>query len=242
MYTNLAGYFDAIFPVGKSQMSFIREALQMINGQRILDAACGSGGYSLALAQEGYTVTGIDLDPGMIAYAKDKAYQKGINVTFRVEDLRHISESDAEFSAILCLGNSLPHVLSDEDIRQALCELHRVLSKDGIFILQNVNYDWVLKDRPQQLPLIEQPAEGVSFARAYTYRADGFIDFTTCLTVADGLQKQEYGGTIPLRPLKRDDLTKWLSNCGFKQLAIYGGFDKRPFADDTFHTVILARK
>lgn len=242
MYTNLAGYFDAIFPVGEVQMRLIREALQFVNGRKILDAACGSGGYSLALAREGYTVTGIDLDPGMIAYAKDKAYRTGVNVTFRIEDMRHISESNAEFSVALCLGNSLPHMLSDEDIQQALCELHRVLSTDGILILQNVNYDWVLKARPQQLPLIEQSDAGISFSRTYSYRDDGLIDFTTCLTILDGTEKKEYGGTIALRPLTREDLTMWLGNCGFKEFNSYGGFDKRPFSEDTFHTVILAKK
>lgn len=242
MYTNLAGYFDAIFPVGEIQRRFLREALQFVDGRRILDAACGSGGYSLALSQEGYSVTGIDLDPGMIAFARDKAYQMGLSITFRIEDMRCISERDEEFSAILCVGNSLPHLLTDEEIQQTVCEVHRVLNKDGIFILQTVNYDWVLKTRPPQLPTIEQPEAGVSFSRAYTYRDDGLIDFTTCLTIYDGAEKQEYGGTVALRPLKREELTMWLRNCGFKEVHVYGGFDKRPFSEDTFHTVILAKK
>lgn len=242
MYTNLAGYFDAIFPVGEGQMRLIREALQFVNGRKILDAACGSGGYSLALSQEGYSVTGIDLDPGMIAYARDKAYQTGLNVTFRIEDMRNIGEKDGEFSAVLCLGNSLPHLLTDEDIQQTLCELYRVLNAEGIVILQNVNYDWVLKTRPRQLPLLEHAGMGVSFSRLYAYRDDGLIDFTTCLTITDGAEKKEYGGTIPLRPLRREEIAMWLGNCGFRELNTYGGFDKRPFSDNTFHTVILAKK
>jgi ubiquinone/menaquinone biosynthesis C-methylase UbiE len=242
MYTNLAGYFDAIFPVGETQMRLIREVLQSVNGGRILDAACGSGGYSRALSQEGYTVTGIDLDPGMIAYAKEKAYQTGLSVTFRIEDIRYINERDGEFSAILCLGNSLPHLLTEEDIRQALCELYRVLSKDGILILQNVNYDWVLKKRPLQLPLIELSGAGVSFSRAYSYRDDGLIDFTTCLTISDGAEKREYGGITPLRPITRNELSKWLDCCGYKELEVYGGFDKGPFSEETFHIILMAKK
>ncbi|HWR57110.1 MAG TPA: methyltransferase domain-containing protein, partial [Negativicutes bacterium] len=65
MYTNLAGYFEAIFPVEETQLGLIREVLQSVNGRRVLDAACGSGGYSFALTREGCAVTGIDLDPGM---------------------------------------------------------------------------------------------------------------------------------------------------------------------------------
>lgn len=242
MFTNLAGYFDAMFPVGEMQMRLIREALQSATGRRVLDAACGSGGCSLALSREGYTVTGIDPDPGMIAYAKEKAYQTGADVTFRLEDVCRIKERDEEFSAIVCLGNALPQLLTDEDIQQAVCELYRVLTKGGILILENVNYDWVLKARPQHLPILGDIAAGVSYSRAYAYREDGLIDFTTCLTILDGEEKREYGGKITLRPLKRDELTMWLANCGFKEVNIFGGFDKQPFSEDSLYTVILARK
>lgn len=242
MYTNLAGYFDAIFPVGEAQMRLIREVLQSAHGRRILDAACGSGGYSLALSREGYAVTGIDLDPGMIAFAKGKAYQTGLDVTFRVEDMRFICEKDEEFSAVLCLGNSLPHLLAEDDIRQALDELYRVLRKDGFFILQNVNYDWVLKKRPQQLPPLAKPEAGITFSRHYAYREDGLIDFTTCLTITEGAEKREYGGKISLRPVKREELVKWLADSGFKVLNIFGDFNKGFFSEETFHTVIIAQK
>jgi hypothetical protein len=92
------------------------------------------------------------------------------------------------------------------------------------------------------LPVIKDSKAGVSFSRAYAYRGDGLIDFTTCLTIIDGTEKKEYGGKIPLRPVKRAELTMWLDKCGFKEAHIYGGFDKQPFSEDSFHMVILAKK
>ncbi|HBS59108.1 MAG: class I SAM-dependent methyltransferase [Bacillota bacterium] len=242
MYTNLAGYFEAIFPVGETQLGLIREVLQLVNGRRVLDAACGSGGYSFALTREGCAVTGIDLDPGMIAYAKEQAYRRGLSATFRAEDMRCINERDGEFSLVLCMGNSLPHLLHDEDLKKALCEMQRVLSDEGVLLLQNINYDWVLKSRPSQLPVIEHPERGIAFSRSYDYRDDGLVDFTTCLTISDGEGQKEYGGKVPLRPITREELTATLADCGFKSVDVYGGFDKRPFSDDTFHIVVLAKK
>jgi glycine/sarcosine N-methyltransferase len=241
MYTNLACYFDAIFPVGDMQLGFIKGAMPEINGQTVLDAACGSGGYAIALARDGYRVTGIDLDPGMIAYAREKAYELEIDVKFRIEDLRYITEEDGKFSAIICIGNSLPHLLLDEDIQKALAELRRVLKAGGTLILQTVNYDWILRDRPDSLPQIRNNELGITFTRNYTYREDGLIDFRTCLTVKSGETKQDYGGTIKLRPLTRNDLTQWLQKSGFHSLEFYGGFDRSPHMVQSFHTVVTAR-
>lgn len=41
-------------------------------GERVLDAGCGTGEYSLMLAGAGFTVTGVDYSPGMLARARTK--------------------------------------------------------------------------------------------------------------------------------------------------------------------------
>jgi ubiquinone/menaquinone biosynthesis C-methylase UbiE len=42
-------------------------------GRRVLDVGCGTGGVALACAARGASVVGIDLNPGMLAVARDKA-------------------------------------------------------------------------------------------------------------------------------------------------------------------------
>ncbi|MEK6623194.1 MAG: class I SAM-dependent methyltransferase, partial [Planctomycetota bacterium] len=41
-------------------------------GERVLDAGFGTGEYSLMLAGAGFTVTGVDYSPGMLARARTK--------------------------------------------------------------------------------------------------------------------------------------------------------------------------
>jgi glycine/sarcosine N-methyltransferase len=242
MYTNLAGYFDAVSPVGDAQLRFLKAALVSADNRRILDAACGSGGYALNLCQAGYDMLGIDLDPGMIAYAKEKAYKSGISMTFRIEDIRCVAETDETFAVVLCLGNALPHLLSDEDICLALSELYRILVPGGILILQTENYDHILQERPAQLPTLEQPDPFVAYKRFYKFRKDGLVDFTTCLTVKDDKGVHEYGGTIPLRPLTCGEITEWLQKIGFSNLICYGGFDSCPYTTDAPYTIVVAKK
>jgi SAM-dependent methyltransferase len=242
MYTNLAGYFDAISPVGDAKIRFLKAVLMAADARRILDAACGSGGYALNLCQAGFDILGIDLDPGMIAYSKEKAYRLGISMTFRIEDIRCVSEIDGSFDVVLYLGDALPHLLSDEDICLALSELYRVLAPGGMLVLQTDNYDRVLRERPAKFPTIEQQDPFIAYSRAYNYREDGLVDYTMCLTVKDEKGVHNYGGTIPLRPLTCREINAWLQKTGFKNIACYGNFDHNPHTADAPYTIIIAEK
>lgn len=54
----------------------------------LLDLACGRGRHSLNFANRGYRVTGVDLAPTAISRAKTKAAQAGVEIDFRVGDMR----------------------------------------------------------------------------------------------------------------------------------------------------------
>jgi SAM-dependent methyltransferase len=51
-------------------------------GARILDVGAGTGALSLLAAELGYRVTGLDLSPGMLARARAKASDRGLDVEF----------------------------------------------------------------------------------------------------------------------------------------------------------------
>ncbi len=51
---------------------FLRAQLDAVGAHRVLDAACGSGGHVLWLAQQGYAVAGADVSPVMIDLARQK--------------------------------------------------------------------------------------------------------------------------------------------------------------------------
>src|SRR5688572_7588291 len=49
--------------------------LQLRQGERVLDAACGTGNLALPAARMGASVTGIDIAPNLIAQAKENALE-----------------------------------------------------------------------------------------------------------------------------------------------------------------------
>jgi SAM-dependent methyltransferase len=55
-------------------------------GERVLDAACGTGLDTLYLARQGFRMAGIDASPGMIARLRDKAEREGLAIDARVGD------------------------------------------------------------------------------------------------------------------------------------------------------------
>jgi 2-polyprenyl-3-methyl-5-hydroxy-6-metoxy-1,4-benzoquinol methylase len=77
-------------------------------GARILDAGCGAGRVGGLLAAAGHVVTGVDLDPELIAAAE----QDYPGPTWRVGDLAEL-ELPERFDVIVCAGNVMTFVAPD---------------------------------------------------------------------------------------------------------------------------------
>lgn len=97
----------------------------------LLDIGCGTGSLSLVLAELGYTVTGIDLSPEMIAHAKAKAQAANYTITFHVMDAAFPELAPQQFDAIVCrhLLWTLPN------IDQVLQRWFQLLKPNGRLLL-----------------------------------------------------------------------------------------------------------
>src|SRR6185503_8167980 len=59
-----------------------------VSGSRVLELGCGSGPYSIWLAQRGAQVVGLDLSQTMVSLAQERAHKMGIRAAFKVADIR----------------------------------------------------------------------------------------------------------------------------------------------------------
>jgi SAM-dependent methyltransferase len=69
-------------------------AAHLPGGQRVLDAACGTGALSRRIAGTGRTVVGVDLSARHIEYARERAEREGFSpeeLRFEVTDLRELA-------------------------------------------------------------------------------------------------------------------------------------------------------
>jgi len=135
-HDNLADYADPYLydlenadeePMG----SFLLKLAQEANGP-ILELGCGTGRFALYLARHGLTVTGLDIVPGMLAHARQKAGD--LPVRWVEADARdfHISE---KFAFIFEVGAAFQHLLTRSDQEAFLGSVREHLTDDGRFLL-----------------------------------------------------------------------------------------------------------
>lgn len=126
---------------GSQLANLIRERWSL-DANSVLDVSCGIGTQCLGLAAQGFKVTGSDLSNQSIVRAKREAESRGLDVTFSVCDMRQIeSHHPNGFDVILSADNSIPHLLSDEEILHALKGMHSRLRRGGGCIVTLRDYD-----------------------------------------------------------------------------------------------------
>ncbi len=148
------------------------------------------------------------------------------------------------FDAVTCLGNSLPHVLSDEELDASLKSMHDVLLPGGVVIIQNNNYDQIVGKQERFMPLAARKAQGREylFQRFFDFHGDT-LTFNLVVMVKDSEGWQMHVHAIPQRALTSDLLVSHLKAVGFEGMELYGGYPAEPFRK--LHSgaiVIVARK
>ena len=210
----------------------VLEALLASYGvERVLDAACGTGGHVLALRERGYLADGADLSAEMIAQARAQAQARGQEAGFWVAGFGELATRvPGPYDALLCLGNSLPHVLTGDEVRQALRDMAQVLRDGGLLVIQNRNYDRVWQSHDRYMPLL-QHRDGDRewlFFRFMDFHEEG-LTFNVVTLARDGGNWSYRVGSTELRPIQQGELARELDAAGLAPVDWWGGYDRAAF-------------
>ncbi|UCF96314.1 MAG: class I SAM-dependent methyltransferase [Spirochaetaceae bacterium] len=240
-YESISAYYDLIFPVDPQTTAFLSSRVRPHS--LILDIACGTGGYSIALAEQGHRVTGVDLDRAMIDAARGKLLERELEVEFRVLDMLAMTASlSAGFDLAFCIGNSLVHLESEEQIRQLLGDCRFLLRPGGTLIVQIINYDRILAEGLTSLPTLHDEAAGLEFLRSYDLDPKGgVVIFSTELRIGTGAKRRVIHNRIPLRILTRDRLLELAGAAGFQDFELFGSFGAQPLSLQSLPLILCAR-
>ena len=238
-YSSISEYYSEIFPFNPAQLQFVIKNTGGLSGKKVLDIGCATGELSFQLAKNGAQVTGIDLNEDLLDKAKTgKAHPK---ITFRKGDMLKLKSDfqNKTFDTVLCFGNTLVHLPASGLILKMMKGVYDVLKPGGVFLLQILNYDYILSEPVTELPLIE--TENIKFVRHYSFdESSPLISFQTELHLKK--EGEVIFNETPLLALKSNELKNLLDEAGFKGVGFFANFREAAFGGNHLPLVLKAGK
>jgi len=140
--TPLGAYIDEL------EKNLVFRHLGIVRGKTALDAGCGTGLYSIRLAELGADVTAVDVSPKMLEVARRKAHDRGQYVWFDEADMTKLPYENRTFDIVL----SVTALEFTQEPLAAIMEMARVLRPGGKLVVGVLNGDspWINARREQE--------------------------------------------------------------------------------------------
>jgi SAM-dependent methyltransferase len=204
------------------EVTFLVRNLGVEPPARLLDLPCGLGRHALALAGQGYRVTGIDLAQGAIEFARGRARELGVEAELVVGDMRN-PPPGAPYDGAYCLGNSFGY-LSHEDTRRFVGNAFQAVRPGGRWIIDTgTAAESLLAHLPQDRRL---EAGGIVYSVRNSYDAVSGRLNQACL-LEKGPVRQEAEVSYGIYTVA--ELRRLLFAEGWNVEGAYGSLDGRPF-------------
>jgi SAM-dependent methyltransferase len=131
-YSWISGGFD--LKIEENRTFFRNHGILPIGSGVALDLGAGAGFQSIPLAEAGFRVIALDTNRQLLAELKENARDLPI-VTVRDTMLNFSEHSPAEIDISVCMGDTLAHLQSLEEVQQLLENIYSALTRNGNLIL-----------------------------------------------------------------------------------------------------------
>jgi SAM-dependent methyltransferase len=194
----------------------------------ILDTSCGTGTQTLGLALNHFEVTAVDPSQSMLQKAREYARDYDVldDITFaRAGFLELPKVIQGPFDAVITKGNALPHLLTDDELLQALRNFYNLLRPGGTLLIGIRDFDHLLEDRPRFVPrqahLDDLERDFILFD-VWDWHDDTppTVTFNTFIVSGKGDTYTAARYPVTYRALRRVELESMLSKAGFIDLEV----------------------
>lgn len=209
-------------------------------GTRVLDLGCGPGLYAARMARSGCEVTGIDLSPRSIAYARERAARENLPITYRLESFLQLDDVDAFDLAMQVYGEL--STFADVTRDDLLARIHRALAPGGALVFDvstphlrrraGVRRDW-----SGATSGFWRPHPHLVLQAGYSYPGDVWCD-QYLVVVEDGVTAYR----MWFRDYVPGTLLPALDRAGFTVERILGSLTGEPYTADSDWVAVIARK
>ncbi len=195
----------------------------------ILDLACGKGRHAKYLNDLGYSVTGVDLSPKSIAFAKQ----------FENSSL-HFFEHDMclpfskKFDAVFNLFTSFGYFENEEDNLRTIKAIKEDLKDDGFGVIDFLNVEYV---RQHLVPSEIKVVDGISF-HVKRKIENGYI----IKDIQFSHNNNDYSFTEKVKAISLSDFKAYFKEANIQLKHCFGDYQLNDFNEETSERLILIFK
>ncbi len=238
--THASDLYDAVNNWGPSD-DFFLGFVTAIPGARVLDLGCGTGGITIAAANAGSTVTGVDPHRPSLEAARAK------RAAYRVEwidgDSRAI-RSNALFDIAFMSSNVVQEILDDAELARSLAEIAAHLVPGGrlAFDSRDPNargWEAWTKERTHKIVRLPDGDSQHWYQSTHVDEQSGLVDFRAHEIGQDGVERVECGS---VRFRSEDRIRAMLNEAGLVVDEVFGGYHSEPVGRGTGTLTVTAHR
>jgi glycine/sarcosine N-methyltransferase len=263
LYDQFGGRYDLMVDwAGRlaRELPFLEGILRETEARRILDLGSATGHHAAHFAEIGVESVGADPSGELLRIARER-FGDLPRLSFVQAGFGELAGTvEGIFDVVTCLGNTLPHVRDDANLRTALADVGSILRPGGRFVVQQLNYDRILANRQRFLGVggRRDGERELLFFRFYDFPSghgspsghdspSGTHD--TALTFnlvtfergSEGGWSQRVDATT-LLPITAAQLGSALAETGFDVDELYGDYAGQPFDPAASNDLILVAR
>nr|WP_246628309.1 class I SAM-dependent methyltransferase [Paenibacillus oenotherae] len=209
--------------------------LELRKNDKVLDIGCGMGRHSLALAELGYEVTGIDLSEELLQEARRHNEDGRIKELIR-GDMRELPFAEGRFDATVNLFTSFGYFEQENDNKRVLMEIRRVLREGGRFLIDFLNPVYVEHNLVPRSERVDE-ASGLRIVETRAVSDGWVVKGISIGAQADGSDERQYEERVRLYPLMWFQAA--LAEAGLELEHVYGDYEGRAYEEVASPRMIL---
>jgi glycine/sarcosine N-methyltransferase len=232
--------FGEIGVVNQAEQEFLRTVLTECEARTVLDCACGTGQHLIMLSNVGFELFGSDYSEPMLQVCRRNLDLFNVDVETKACDYRTLESAwPRTFDAVLCLTQSLNHMLTHEDLVDALRSMRGRLDPKGVLLITQSTTHSTLRSEFR----FDLVANTRDFSRVF---ARDIEEHFQTIHILDVFHSEERHGLerhdIRIRIILDEEYRALLKEAGFSDVHIYGSYGRQAYDRGTSMKLIVVAR